>query len=126
MTTPQYLLASFAIAVIVACALVFGMGYYESAGLAVDQFAFIVLPIFLPLAVLTGGGRVRGIGIAVVAAILTVGWGSMVYIDLTADPGGGATFAVLAGWGASALALVVAALFAIVARFLPRRIAASQ
>ena len=106
------LLSLLSVSLVLAGALIIVAGYYSSPGLLVVQLLAIGLPIFVPLALLsgtTGGGR--ALGILIVGAILAAGWGYVAYLDTRPYVGGGASLALLAGWTASVVAALVASLF---------------
>ncbi len=88
--------------------------YYRGAELLPTQLAAIAVPIGLPLLIAGQAVARRRSVWCGTAAILAVGWGYVVYSDTRPDMGGGPSFAVVAGWFASMIALIAALLFVVV------------
>lgn len=87
--------------------------YYVNPILLVGQMLAIGLPSYAPFAVLALA-RVRSAWAnLLIADVILLGWWRVVYIDTRPYEGGGASFAILVGWAACALALVSAALFGV-------------
>ena len=97
-------------------------GYYESPGLLPFQLLSIAGPTVLPLLILSGPGRLALLGWLLAACLLAVGWSYVIYIDTRPYEGGGASFALLAGWFTCFVAFAFAALVrAFCALFAARR-----
>ncbi len=88
-------------------------GYYRGAELLPMQLASIAIPIGLPLLIAgLAVARRRSIW-GGTATILAIGWGYVVYCDIRPNLAG-PSFAVVVGWFASMIALIVALLFVVV------------
>lgn len=108
----RYLAASALFAAVLAAAVIASAGYYVNPVLLVGQMLGIGLPSYAPFVVLALA-RVRNAwATLLIAGIILLGWSRVVYIDTRPYEGGGASFAILVGWAACALALVLAALLA--------------
>lgn len=119
MSAKAYMTQSLIFVLVLAAVVITVAGYYARPSQLINQIALIAGPSLLPFAILeTGGARGRGVW-CVFAALLVIAWGYVAYVDSRPYQGGGASFAVFAGWLGSAFACLMAVLFLALRRFFP-------
>ena len=89
-------------------------GYSDSLMSLGAMMPMIAGPIMLPFLILTFRRYTSLTAWIAIAASLTIGWGFVAYVDSRPYEGGGASFAILFGWFASALTILLAGIIAIV------------
>jgi hypothetical protein len=109
-----YLLVSALFTIALAAAVIVAAGYYVNPFLLVGQILGIGLPSYAPFAILALARLKSAWATLPIAGIILFGWARVVYIDTRPYEGGGASFAILVGWAACVLAMVLAVLFAAV------------
>ncbi len=106
----RYPLASLWIAAFLTAAIVIVSGYHRAPDMLALRLSLVGSPILLPLLIASAGGRYTGTIWSAVLAILSMGWGYVLYAAVVAGPGDGPSFAIVIGWLASAISTAVAVL----------------
>lgn len=118
MSARTYLIRSAVFVLLLTAAVIVTAGYYERPALLINQVAFIAGPSFVPFALLSAG-KVRGTTVWLAfAVLLSIAWGYVASVDSRPYQGGGASFAVFAGWAGCVLASLAALLAVAVDRLI--------
>lgn len=115
----RYPLASLWIATFLAAAILIVSGYHRAPDMLALRLSLVGSPILLPLLVAAAGGRYTAQLWSIVLAILSIGWGYVLYAASIAGPTDGPSFAIVIGWLSSAISTIVAVL-GVAAVWLPR------
>lgn len=113
MTRGRFIGLSAACSIILAIAVIFLAGYYESPGLLMMQLAIIGIPTAVPFIILSAMPGQRLFPAIVCWTILVAGWGYVVHLDTQPYQGGGASLAPVLGIFACGGACLVAAVLLI-------------
>ncbi len=106
----RYPLASLWIAAFLTAAVLIVSGYHRAPDMLALRLSLVGSPILLPLLIASAGGRYTGTIWSAVLAILSIGWGYVLYAAVVTRLGDGPSFAIVIGWLASAISTAVAVL----------------
>lgn len=122
MTRRRVLLLGAGFAFVATIAVIALAGYYSTLSLLVSsQLPLIFLPTLVPFLVVAAQRLTSKAALAVVAAPMALGWAAVIVIDSRPYTGGGASMAVLLGWAACAVSVLLAGVALIVAPIVAQR-----